>query len=180
MKNRVREFALLLSAGTLAVVLCSRASLFADAPDAGKGAPPVVTRQGITDQEIQLLRQNVREQRRQIVAGNLPLTTEESAKFWPVYDTYIAEVTQITDTRIAQIKDYAANYNTLTETQAMEYIRGVLAFDRAVHEVQVKYLPIFAKAVPPKKAAMFMQMDRRLQKMVDLQRSGIVPLINPQ
>jgi len=45
------------------------------------------------DQEMQLLRKDLRSLRKQIVAANLSLTDTEAQAFWPVYDQYVAEVT---------------------------------------------------------------------------------------
>jgi len=142
--------------------------------------PPQASRDSITDQEIKLLQQDVRDQRRQIVAANLPLTTEESAKFWPVYDGYISEVSKLLDTRFTKIKEYIAHYSTMDDKQAADYIGELFAADRALMDLRVKHQPDFEKVLPKKKAAMFLQMDRRLQMMIDLQRASLIPLIDPK
>lgn len=72
-----------------------------------------------TDQDIQLMRKDVRSQRKQIVAQNMSLTDAEAVKFWPVFDQYTAEMTKIYDTRFALIQEYAQNYATMTDAQAV-------------------------------------------------------------
>ena len=47
----------------------------------------------ISDQDIQFLRQDLRDQKKQIVAANMTLTPAEAEKFWPVYEQYTAETT---------------------------------------------------------------------------------------
>jgi len=42
----------------------------------------------VADDTIQLMRQDIRSQRKKIVAANLPLIEGEAVKFWPVYDRY--------------------------------------------------------------------------------------------
>ena len=64
------------------------------------------------DQDIQMLREDVRSQRKAITAANMDLTSDESTKFWPIYDQYIQETVKIHDARVALIKDYATNYNS--------------------------------------------------------------------
>jgi len=137
-------------------------------------------RQYITDQEIQLMRQDVRAERRQLVAANLPLTTEESSKFWPVYDQYIAETIKINDTRYALLKDYAANYSNMTDAKAADFISKIIEVDKALIELREKYIPIVEQVLPKRKAAMFLQIDRRLQLMIDLQLASQIPLISRQ
>jgi len=136
-------------------------------------------KQSISDQEMQLLRQDIRAQRRQVVSANLPLSTDESAKFWPVYDQYIGETIKINDVRYALIKDYAANYSTMTDAKAADYIRKWNELDKTMIELRLKYIPIVEKVLPVKKAAMFIQIDRRVQLMIDLQIASLVPLVNP-
>ena len=41
---------------------------------------------GISNQDIDLLRKDLRSKRKQLIAANLKLTDIEAAKFWPVYD----------------------------------------------------------------------------------------------
>ena len=60
---------------------------------AGPGAPPKVA----SEQDIQLLREDIRAQRKQITASNMTLTPDEATKFWPIYDQYIQETIKIND-----------------------------------------------------------------------------------
>jgi Spy/CpxP family protein refolding chaperone len=162
-----------------AALLLTAGTLFAQAAAGGqipKGSREDL-KQSITDQEIQLMRQDLRDQRRQIVAANLPLTTEESARFWPVYDQYIAEEIKINDTRYTLIKEYAANYSNLADTKAAEYIRRTMEIDKSLIDLRLKFIPQFEKVLGERKAAMFVQIDRRVQLMVDLQLASMIPII---
>ena len=47
--------------------------------------PSVVLR---TDRDIQLLRQDLRAQKQQLIAQNLPMTESEAIKFWAIYNRY--------------------------------------------------------------------------------------------
>ena len=69
--------------------------------------PPATAPNTVSDQDIQLLREDVRSEKKQLIAANLQLTDAEATKFWPVYDAYAAEATKIGDTRLALIKEYA-------------------------------------------------------------------------
>jgi hypothetical protein len=42
----------------------------------------------ISDQDLTLLRKDLRSKRKQLIAANLKLTDADAAKFWPVYDQY--------------------------------------------------------------------------------------------
>ena len=44
------------------------------------------------DQDVELMRRDLRSEKKQILAANLPLTDVEATKFWVVYDQYAAEM----------------------------------------------------------------------------------------
>jgi hypothetical protein len=113
------------------------------------------------------------------IAANLPLTDAEAVKFWPVYDQYQAEITKIGDTRFALIKEYATNYNTLTDTQAHDLVTRMIGVDESLVQLRQKYIPIVEKVLPGKKTAMFFQMDRRVALMIDLQLASMIPIVQP-
>src|SRR5213592_4997920 len=77
----------------------------------------------VTDLGVNLMRKDLRDQKKQVVAANLPLTGDQAAKFWPEYDAYTQETMKINDRRYALFKEYAANYNTMADGQASSYIR---------------------------------------------------------
>lgn len=135
--------------------------------------------QNSTDQDIDLLRKDVRSQKKQMIAANMNLTDQESEKFWPVYDQYTTELVKINDRKYAALKEYAQDYNTLTDEKAQELIRQVLEVDESVAQLRLKYIPIFGKVISGKKTALFFQLDHRLVMLIDLQLSSAVPLVQP-
>ena len=134
----------------------------------------------ITDQDIELLRQDLRSQKKQIVATNLKLTDEQSTRFWPVYDQYIGEQTKIHDQKYAVIKEFATSWGTISDAQAEDLTKRALAVDDQVAQLRIKYMPNFLKVLPGKQVATFYQIDRRLQMMVDLQLMSQLPLLQSQ
>ncbi|PWT89710.1 MAG: hypothetical protein C5B55_10890 [Blastocatellia bacterium] len=141
---------------------------------AQQNAPPAVG-----DQDLQLLRKDLRSMKKQIVAANMQLTEAESTKFWPVYDQYTAETTKLYDTRYGVIKDYAANFGSLTDAQAQSLAKRSNEVDAAVVQLRNKYLPLFDNVIGGKKTALFFQIDRRLALMIDLQLASEIPLVQP-
>lgn len=130
-----------------------------------------------TDQDVQLLREDVRSEKKQIIAANLQLTDAEATKFWPVYDAYTAEATKIGDTRLALIKEYAQTYDTMTDAQAKSLIKRWGATDQAGMNLRMQYMPKFEAVLPGKKAALFFQLDRRISLLIDLQLASAIPMV---
>ena len=135
--------------------------------------------QSTTDQDIDLLRKDIRSQKKQIIAANLQLTDTEAEKFWPLYDQYTAELVKINDAKYAAIKEYATNYATLSDDQAMSLVRQILGVDQSVAQLRLKYVSIFGKVISGKKTALFFQLDRRLVMLIDLQLASQIPMVQP-
>jgi hypothetical protein len=133
--------------------------------------------QNPTDQDINLLRKDVRSQKRQIIASTLQLSDQEAVKFWPLYDQYTADLVKINDAKYAAIKEYAASYSTMTDEQATGLVRKMLDVDRSVAELRLRYTSIFNNVIPGRKTAVFFQLDRRLVILIDLQLASQIPMI---
>ena len=106
----------------LLVGLCVVGSSTAIAQDTSSQAS-AAGNTAITDQQLALLRRDIRSMKKQLIAANLTLTDSEATKFWQVYEQYSAETGKINDTRTAIIKDYSDEYGTLTDDQADNLIR---------------------------------------------------------
>jgi hypothetical protein len=151
---------------------------------AQQAAPPPAndknqTEEQVNDANIQLMRQDIRSDRKKLVAANMPLTEAEAVKFWPVYDRYIAETIKVNDVRFALLKDYAKNYDSTSEAQANSFIKRWLTLDQDNTQLRLKYIPEFEKVISHKKTAMFFQLDRRISMMIELQLASQVPLVKP-
>jgi len=131
----------------------------------------------VYDNMIQLMRRDIRSQRKQIVAANLTLTDTEATKFWPLYDKYVAETVKLNDTRYALVKEYSDAYTNMTDEQADSYIKRWISTDESVSQLRLKWIPEFEKVISPKKTATFFQIDRRTGMMVDLQVASQIPLV---
>ena len=138
-----------------------------------------MTAEQANDANIQLMRQDVRAERKKIVAANMPLTETEATKFWPIYDRYIAETIKVNDVRFALIKEYAQNYESTTDEQADSFIKRWLTLDQDNTQLRLKYIPEFEKVISHKKTAMLFQIDRRVGMMIELQLASQFPLVKP-
>ena len=133
-----------------------------------------------TDQQFALLRKDIRSIKKQLIAANLTLTDSEATKFWQVFEQYSADFGKIYDARTVIIKEYSDGYGTLTDDQAENLIRRWLDTDIAAAQLRQKYVPIFRKVLPGKKAATFFQLDRRISMMIDVQLTSQLPLVQSQ
>ena len=131
------------------------------------------------DQDIAMLRKDIRSQRKQLIAANMNLTGDEAEKFWPVYEQYIGELVQNNNTKYDLIKQYVQSSGNLTADQADSSVKKWLGVDESVAQLRMKYLPSFRKVLSAQNTALFYQLDRRVQLMIDLQLASQLPLIEP-
>ena len=129
------------------------------------------------ERDLALLRHDLRSDKKQLIALNVPLTATEATKFWPVYDEYTGEMSRIYDEFYSIIKEYAANQKTLTDEQASSMINKWAAIQVRQAQTRQKYIPIVEKVIPSRKAALFFQVDRRLYELMDLQVASQIPLV---
>ena len=131
------------------------------------------------DEDIKLLRKDLRSAKKQIIAANMDLTEAEAQQFWPIYDQYMIEISKASDPKYSLLKDYAQNYSSMTGEQADNYINGRAAVEDSVLRVRLKYIPIFRKVLSGKSTALFFQLDWRLGLILDLQLASQTPLVEP-
>ena len=133
----------------------------------------------LTDEDIQMLRKDIRSQRKQIIAANMNLSDSEAEKFWPVYEQYVSDLVKLNGTKYALIKQYIQTRGALTDTEAETAVSQWVTVDQSVAELRRKYIPLFRKVLSPKNTALFYQLDRRVQLMIDLQLASSIPMIEP-
>jgi hypothetical protein len=169
--------ALLTTLAITGTLLLGHGSAFAQ--DSTTQAGATQSSQSTVEQNIDLFRKDIRSQKKQLIALNVPLTDAEAQKFWPVYDQYTAELVQINNDKYALIKEYAQGYDTMTDAQAQDWTRRVLALDVNVATLRQKYVANFYKVLPPKKAALYEQVERKVQMVIDTQLALQIPLVQP-
>jgi hypothetical protein len=133
----------------------------------------------ITDADIQMLRKNLRSERKQVIAANMKLTDAEAEKFWPVYEQYVSELVKNNNLKYDLIKQYVQEQGNLTDAQADAAVKQWIQVDESVAQLRLKYVPLFRKILSAKSTALFYQVDRRIQLMIDLQLASALPMTEP-
>src|SRR3974390_2870829 len=98
----------MLTRGTLLCINLILPMLFLSGVSTAQSAAPRIVSKSpvdeylpLTEDDIQMIRKDIRSQQKQMIAANMKLTDTEAEKFWPVYDQYISELDRIDDTRYA-------------------------------------------------------------------------------
>ena len=130
------------------------------------------------DAYIEMARSDLKTEKTALITQAIPMTEQESAAFWPLYRKYDLDLNQLNDERVALIKDYAANYQTMTDAKAQELADRMLAWDEKRVMLKKQYFAQFSKVLPAAKAARLLQIENRIGLLIDLQIAANVPLID--
>jgi hypothetical protein len=130
---------------------------------------------GLASDEQILLKQ-VMTDKKTLIATNLGLTEEESAKFWPIYDDYEAKVKKVNDRLIANINTFAEKYDTLTEQDAAAVLKEKMAIEKDREALKQAYTKKFAKVLPAKKALRYAQLETRISILAQRNLYSLIPL----
>jgi hypothetical protein len=152
----------------IAAVPCARAQTANQSADAE-------SREANLSAYVALMRSDLRSQKVAIITDLMRFTEEEDAKFWPVYREYETALAKINDDRIALIKQYADSYTSLTDATADDIATRALGLDARRHALIVEYYDRFKKVVAPKTAARYLQVERQIQLLIDLQIAANLP-----
>ena len=134
------------------------------------------------DSFIDSLRADLRADRVAIITEAMRFNDKESQIFWPVYRKYEAEVTKVNDLRVALIKSYADKYNSdkMSDADAKTMIDQSVDFESRRADVTKKYAKEFQKAgLSSLTVARFIQLEHRLNLVVDTQLAYEIPWVTP-
>jgi len=129
---------------------------------------------------MQILREKLKADKKLLVAANLQLSEAEAKKFWPVYEEYQKALHKLNDQIAMLLVDYARDYNAKTLTDA----KASALFDRsiAIEEAEIKLKRATAakvrKVLPGMKATQYMQIENKIRALVKYEIAGEVPLAN--
>jgi hypothetical protein len=130
----------------------------------------------VTDEDIALLRQDLRARKMQVIGQNMSLSETEGEKFWPIYNHYVKDLQVVNDQKYTLLKQYAEMWATMSDQDALIYVRNWLEADGQAQALRLKYVPVVSQVLPGRKAATFFQLDRRLNMIIDLQLFSQNPL----
>jgi hypothetical protein len=128
---------------------------------------------------MQILRDKIRADKKFVVATNMELTESEAKNFWPIYDQYQKELQNINGRILAVLESYEADFNgkSLTDDKAKKLIDEALAIEQAEANLKSTYAPKLGKALPVRKVARYLQIENKIRAVVKYDIASGVPLV---
>ena len=135
-----------------------------------------VSAQTALDEQIALTRQSAHTDRKIILMGNMTFTADESAKFWPAWNEYRAAEAANGDRTLALIKDFAANYENMTNQKASELMIDHFSIEMQNLVIKQQFAQDISKFMPETKVMRVIQIENKLDAAIDLQLAAEIPL----
>lgn len=124
----------------------------------------------------ELTKEAVQANKKLIVATNMALTDKEKDAFWPIYADYQGVLNGITERTVKLIREYAADYDNLTDSKARDLLKEWLAIQEEELDMKKEFSKKFSKALPPQKVIRYFQIENKLRAIVDYELVDEIPL----
>ena len=143
------------------------------------GFVPLSSAQDKPADNLQILRDKIKADKKLVVATNMELTELEAKGFWPIYEEYQKDLHRINQRVANLLESYAADFRdkTLTDDKAKKLIDEALAIEQAEVNLKSTYAPKLGKALPVKKVARYLQIENKIRAVVKYDLAQGVPLV---
>jgi len=140
-------------------------------------ALPAFAQEGSPEKYLELMRTDIRTAKVALLTDALNLSQTQADAFWPLYREYDTEASALGDRRVAMVKQFAAKYGSLTDTDAAGFMTEWFALQKDRLKIREKYSGKISKAVSSLIAARFLQVDYTLGMLIDLSIAAELPLM---
>ena len=139
---------------------------------------PALTQGKLAD-DMQILLEKIKADKKLLIATNMELTESEAKGFWPVYEQYQKDLAAINRRILNLIESYAADYreSTLTDEKAKKLVDELIAIEQAEAGLRTSSVPKLRKVLPEKKVARYLQIENKIRAAVKYELAAQVPLV---
>ena len=171
-------------AALLAVVLaCAPAARGADksadkatAP-ADKSAAAKTADKAADVTDMQMLRTVVQQDKKSFVASTLNLSEAEGKKFWPIYDTYQRTLDAVDRRRNKAVIEIVGTDRPMTDPYARQLANELIQTDEAEIKARRTLQNRLMRALPPRKAARYLQLESKIRAVEAYEVAAALPLV---
>ena len=140
------------------------------------GVIPALCQEKSAD-NMQLVLEKIRADKKLLVAENMQLTEAEAKAFWPVYEQYQDELFLLRSRTVKLIKDYADAYDKMTDQAAKKLLNEYMTIEALGPKLRQAYLPKFRKALPDVKVARYYQIENKIHAVLMYELGSNIPLM---
>jgi hypothetical protein len=140
------------------------------------GIAPALSQDKPAD-NMEILLEKIRADKKLLVAANMELTEQEAKAFWPLYQKYQDELFLLRARTARLIKDYSDSYKDMKDEKAKALLDESITIESLGLKLRQAYLPKFRKAIPEKKVARYYQIENKIQATLNYELAKEIPLV---
>lgn len=134
--------------------------------------------QSASSDNMQILRDKVKADKKLVVAVNMQLTESESKAFWPVYDAYQKDLAKINQRALALINTYAEAWKSEMDNKAAKKItKEFIALQDDEVKMTKSYAAKLNKILPATKVARYLQIENKIRSVIRYEVASQIPLV---
>lgn len=126
---------------------------------------------------MQIVVEKVRADKKLLVSENMKLTETEAKSFWPVYNQYQDELFLIRMRSAKLIGDYRNAYENMTNDTAGKLLDEYMTIETLTLKLRKAYLPKFREVLPEVKVVRYYQIENKIQAALVYEIAASIPLI---
>jgi hypothetical protein len=131
-----------------------------------------------TDDYLEVSRSVLKTEKKAAISEVMELTEAESEVFWNLYNEYNDKLYVIQNKRISAIKEFAANFDNLTDEKTDEIWNLVLDFKSESVKLERQYYKKFKKVLPMGKVAKYFQAENKIEALITANLAIEIPMID--
>ena len=126
---------------------------------------------------MQIVLEKVRADKKLLVAENMQLTEAEAKAFWPVYNQYQDELFLLRSRTAKLIKNYADAYDKMSNDAAKKLLDEFMTIEALGPKLRQAYLPKLRKVLPEIKVMRYYQIENKIQAALMYEIASNIPLM---
>jgi len=126
--------------------------------------------------DLQAMQKAARTDKRALVAQTLALTPAEAKKFWPIYDKLQQDLGNLNRQRNVSLEILANRDRPMTDAYAKQVVNDLMSVEEQEIKALRKAASASLRALPPRKAARYMQLEQKLRAVQDYEIALAFPL----
>jgi len=128
---------------------------------------------------MEILRDKIRADKKLVIAANMELTESEAKGFWPIYDQYQKDLQKINQQVANLLESYADDFRnkSLTDDKARKLINEAVAIDKVEADLKSTYAPKLSKVLPMIKVVRYLQIENKIRAVIKYDIASGVPLV---
>jgi hypothetical protein len=126
---------------------------------------------------LEMSREVLKIEKKAAITEVMNLSEAESQPFWNLYNEYQGKLYTVHNKRIAGIKDFAKNYENMTDEKADELWNSFMGYQSDLLKLKKGYYKKFKKILPSAKAARFFQAENKIETLINAELALEIPMV---